>query len=449
METLRTDVAVIGAGTAGMNAYRAATGAGARAVLIEAGDWGTTCVRAGCMPSKLLLAAGHAAREVRHAAVFGVSAPEIRIDGPAVMARVREMRARFLDDIFRELASIPETHKISGRARFVGPTTLRVDERLEVTARAVVVATGARSEIPPALAAAGDRLLTNESVFELDTLPASLAVIGAGPLGLELGLAFARLGVRTALFDTGEQVGGARDPEVAACARTVFGRELDLHLGVEVRVAGDRLQWSGEADRGSARFERILVAAGRPPSLAGLDLASTGLPLDAHGMPPLDPGTLRCGDSAIFMAGDVTHLAPVLHEAARQGELAGGNAARLPPLTRAAAPPALAITFADPDLATLGARGRGHAIGTARFESGRALIDDRAAGVIRLSARRTDHVVTGAEMIGPGVEHLAHLVAAMVAAHVTVAQALTWPFYHPTVAEVLQNALRDLARELA
>ncbi|MBN8906517.1 MAG: FAD-dependent oxidoreductase, partial [Rhodospirillales bacterium] len=276
METLRTDVAVIGAGTAGMNAYRAATGAGARAVLIEAGDWGTTCVRAGCMPSKLLLAAGHAAREVRHAAVFGVSAPEIRIDGPAVMARVREMRARFLDDIFRELASIPETHKISGRARFVGPTTLRVDERLEVTARAVVVATGARSEIPPALAAAGDRLLTNESVFELDTLPASLAVIGAGPLGLELGLAFARLGVRTALFDTGEQVGGARDPEVAACARTVFGRELDLHLGVEVRVAGDRLQWSGEADRGSARFERILVAAGRPPSLAGLDLASTG-----------------------------------------------------------------------------------------------------------------------------------------------------------------------------
>ncbi|OJW26349.1 MAG: hypothetical protein BGO51_13460 [Rhodospirillales bacterium 69-11] len=448
METLRTDVAIIGAGTAGMTAYRAATRAGAETVLIEAGQWGTTCVRAGCMPSKLLLAAARAAQEARHAGTFGISVSAPRIDGAAVMARLRQVRDRLLADIFEQLAAIPAARKIDGHARFVGPTTLRIDGGREVAARAVVVATGARSAIPSSLAAAGDRLLTNETVFDLDTLPTSLAVVGAGPLGLELAVAFARLGVPTSVFDTADQIGGLHDPELAACARTIFGGEFDLHLGVEVSVEGDRLCWSGEADRGSARFDRILVAAGRPPALDGLDLDRTGLALDGHGMPPLDPGTLRCGDGPIFLAGDANHLRPVLHEAARQGDLAGTNAARYPAVTRDAPPVSLAITFSDPDIATIGSPGTHDATGTARFDAGRGLVEDRTEGMIRLRARRSDHVLTGGEMVGPSVEHLAHFVAAMVAARMPVAQALRLPFYHPTFAEMLQNALRDLAHEL-
>ena len=291
-------------------------------------------------------------------------------------------------------------------------------------------------------------------MFELDDLPSSIAVLGAGPVGIELAAAFTRLGVRTTLFDTGESIGGLKDPKVGGTAREIFGRELDLKLGAEIEVSaepgGVRIRWRGASGTGEASFERVLAAAGRPPNLDGLDLDATALTLDDHGVPKHDRASLRCSDGPIYIAGDADHDRPVLHEATRQGQVAGANAARLSAVTSEPPGTALSIVFTDPEMATIGGTladiGEGAVTGSCRFDAGRGLVEDRPAGLIRLYARRKDRVIAGGEMVGPAVEHLAHLVAVLAQQKVTVDEALKLPFYHPAYEENLKDCLRDLLR---
>lgn len=453
------DVAVIGAGSAGLAAYRAATGAGARTLLMEAGEGGTTCVRYGCMPSKLLLAAGRAARDAREALVFGVSAKPVEVDGRAVMRRLHRLRDDFLADVMETVAAIPERDRIQGRARFAGPTELTVDDHTRVSARTVVIATGARPTMPDDLkAACGDRLLTHETIFDLTDLPRALAVIGAGPLGLELALACARLGVRTALFDEGSEIGGVGDPVVAEAVRSAVETELTLHQAVRVaaRRAGDgdvTLSWTDAAGKHRrGRFDYVLAAAGRPPAVDGLDLNLAGVERDETGVPVFDPRTLQCGRSSLFIAGDANADRPVLHEASLQGRLAGANAARFPDLERRAPMPEMALIYADPDIARIGPgysedASRDWVIGCSD-SVGRARVDGRDPGVSRVYAEAATGVLVGGELFGPDVEHIAHLLAWAVQLKLTAEAVLELPFYHPTVEEGFRTALRDIARQL-
>ncbi|RZK92091.1 MAG: dihydrolipoyl dehydrogenase, partial [Methylobacterium sp.] len=172
------DVAVIGAGTAGIAAFRAAEAAGADAVLIERGPGGTTCARVGCMPSKLLVAAAAAAHDARRASLFGVAVSGVSVDGPAVMARVRAERDRFVAGVRDGLDAIPSAKRLAGEARFLDARTLALGDDRRVAFRAAVIATGSSPSIPKPLAPLGDAVLTTDTVFELPDLPASLAVIG-------------------------------------------------------------------------------------------------------------------------------------------------------------------------------------------------------------------------------------------------------------------------------
>ena len=145
---LQVDVAVIGAGTAGLAAYRAARAAGARAVIIEGGTYGTTCARVGCMPSKLLIAAAEAAHAVERASGFGVHAGAARIDGREVMARVKRERDRFVGFVLEGVEAIPEADRMRGHARFLDRNTLEVEGGPRISARAIVIATGSRPAVP-------------------------------------------------------------------------------------------------------------------------------------------------------------------------------------------------------------------------------------------------------------------------------------------------------------
>jgi len=458
MKTIACDVAIIGAGSAGLAAHRAAVGAEAKTILIEAGPGGTTCARVGCMPSKLLLAAARGARDMRAAAAFGVHGKP-RIDGRAVMARVQSERDHFVAAVLKDVAAIPAREKISGHARFTGPTTLTVDDRSLVEARAIVIASGARPAVPPELAqACGERVLTHETVFDLADLPSSLAVIGAGPLGLELAIAFARLGVVTSVFDPKHAVGGTRDPKVRAKVRETLGREIDFHVGVSIQAernrAGDvAVRWTDETgQKGRRLYQYVLDAAGRPPALDNLDLNMAGLDLDPHGVPLFDPETMRCGKSAVFIAGDADNARPVLHEAARQGALAGTNAAGYPKIERRPRGVDLAVVFTDPDIAFVGEpfdpdKNSERAIGCSDSD-GRARVDGRDAGVLRAWAQRADSVIVGGELFGPDVEHLAQLLAWVIQLKMTVSAVLDLPFYHPTMEESLRTCLRDLRGKL-
>ena len=455
-ERIDVDVAVIGAGTAGLAAYRAARAAGARAVTIEGGPYGTTCARVGCMPSKLLIAAAEAAHGVHRAHAFGVHAPAPRIDGREVMDRVKRGRDRFVGFVLEGVEAIPQADRIRGRARFIDRETLEVEGGTRIRARAIVVATGSRPAVPPILAGLGDRLVVNDDVFEWDTLPRSVAVFGPGVIGLELGQALARLGVRVVVLGRGGRVGPLTDPFVQRAAIAAFASEFtldpDAHVA-RVERRGDQVEVEYRGPDGAHRTERfdyVLAATGRVPNVDGLGLEATGLALDPRGVPMHDRSTMQAGDSAVFIAGDAAHDAPVLHEAADEGRIAGANAARFPAVAPAARRAPLGIVFTDPQIAIVGGGFAGlHApsiaTGEVSFEDqGRSRVMLRNRGLLRVYGDPHTGRFLGAEMAGPDAEHVGHLLAWALQAGMTVAQMLEMPFYHPVVEEGLRSALREL-----
>ena len=461
MKRISVDVAVIGAGTAGLAAYRAAVAAGRRAVLIEAGPHGTTCARVGCMPSKLLIAAGEAAHGPQKWPEFGLRLEgSVAIDGKAVMARVKRERDRFVGFVLEGVDAIPEADRVIGRARFVDDRTLDVDSHTRIAFERAVIATGSSPSIPPVLRAAGDRLIVNDDVFDWDDLPRSVAVFGPGVIGLELGQALSRLGVEVVLFGRRGHVGPFSDPALQAYARRTFERELDLEANADVRDVerdGDRVRVSYRDDAGqdrTAKVDFVIAATGRTPNVRGLSLENTSLRLDERGVPLFDRNTMQCGDSAIFIAGDAGDELPVLHEAADEGRIAGENAARYPDVRPAPRRTPLAIVFSDPQLAVVGTRFAGLEPGTfvtgaVSFEDqGRSRVMLRNVGLLHVYADIATGRLVGAEMIGPDAEHLAHLLSWAMAVDLTVERTLAMPFYHPVVEEGLRTALRDAAAQL-
>jgi dihydrolipoamide dehydrogenase len=459
MQERRVDVAIIGAGTAGLSARREAARHGASVLLIESGPYGTTCARVGCMPSKLLIAAAEVANQVAHAREFGIEVEAPRIDRRAVMERVRRHRDRFVGFVVAAVEDLPPEQRLRGRARFIAPTAVEVDDHTRVRAKAIVVATGTSPIVPAFLEPFRDLLLTSDDVFELPELPESLAVVGTGIIGVELGQAMHRLGVRTSLFSHSARIGPLTDPEVRRKAHDVLGGELDLHLDAaleaERSAGGLLLRWkAANGDAGEAEFARVLVAAGRRPNLDGLGLEHTGLPLDARGVPRVDDRTMQCGDRPIFLAGDVTADRPVLHEAADEGSIAGANAALFPEVRAHVRRTPLAILFSDPQIAVVGAAYR-HLdlerteIGSVSYDDqGRAVVMAKNAGLVRIYAERDTARLIGAEMFGPRVENTAHLLAWAVQQDLDVEAALHMPFYHPVVEEGIRTALRDLCARL-
>lgn len=460
MTDLKVDVAIIGAGTAGMTAQRAASKEGARTVLIESGPYGTTCARVGCMPSKLLIAAAEAAHTAANAAPFGVHVEGMRIDGREVMDRVRRERDRFVGYSLRTIESLPEQEKLRGHARFLSDTVLDVGGHTRVEARSVIIATGTRPNIPPPYLPLGDRAVVNDDVFDWETLPRSVLVVGAGVIGLEIGQALSRLGVRTRILQRSSHVGGLRDPLVYRSAVAAFHEELDLCLEaaiLDVRRVGNEAEVQYQVPGSPAvteRFDYVLLAAGRSPNLDDMGLEQTGAVLDDRGRPAYDPATLQIGKTPIFIAGDVNGVLPLLHEAADDGRIAGRNAARYPDVTPAERRAPLSIVFTDPQLAAVGLRFHelpaDAAVGEVDFANqGRSRIILKNRGKLRVYAQRGSGVFLGAEMAGPAMEHMGHLLAWAVQQGLTVQQMLAMPFYHPVVEEGLRTALQHVAAELS
>ncbi|MFN7145799.1 MAG: FAD-dependent oxidoreductase, partial [Myxococcota bacterium] len=252
----------------------------------------------------------------------------------------------------------PAHHRLLGRARFLDALTLAVGDDT-VQARAVVIATGSRPKVLPFLADLGDRLVVNDDVFDWQDLPESVAVFGPGVIGLEIGQALARLGVRVRIFGVGGFVGPLTDPEVKAEATRVIGAEVPLYpdaqgLRAERADGGVRVHWIEDGAARSEVFQYALAATGRVPNVDGLGLDTTGLPLDRRGVPVYDPRTLQAGASHIFIAGDANADLPLLHEAADEGKIAGDNAARFPEVRPGHRRTPLSVVFSDPNIAMIG-----------------------------------------------------------------------------------------------
>jgi dihydrolipoamide dehydrogenase len=464
MKNIDVDVAIIGAGTAGLSAYRAAAAQGKRALLIEGGPYGTTCARVGCMPSKLLIAAAEAAHAMQAAPGFGVHPGAVRVDGKAVMARVRRERDRFVGFVLDSVDAIPDADKLRGHARFTGRQSLQVGEHTSVRAARIVIASGSTPLRLPELAGGGPGVIISDDVFDFEDLPESMAVIGTGVIGLELGQALHRLGVRVSFFARGGRVAQLTDPEVLHAAAETLGKELDLRFQsriVGAKPDGRQVLLTTRDAAGlerSERFQYVLMAAGRSPNVDDIGIEHSGLALDARGIPLFDHHTMQCGTSHIFIAGDADDERPVLPEAADQGRIAGDNARRYPDVRPGLRRTKLTIAFTEPQIATLGATYRElsadgkpkFALGEVSFENqGRSRVMLQNHGLLRVYGEYGSGRFLGAEMIGPRAEHVGHLLAWACQARMTVDQMLEMPFYHPVVEEGVRTALRALHAALA
>lgn len=443
---------ILGAGTAGLTALKEAQRYTDDVLLINAGPYGTTCARVGCMPSKALLEVAHAYGRRDWLAASGMQGGDtLRMDLPAVMAHVRALRDRFVAGPIGTADSLGE-RSIHGQPHFIDSTTLEVNGE-RIRAEAVIIATGTRPIVPDAWQSLDERIVTSDDVFELRSPGRRLGVVGLGPIGVELGQAFAQLGCEVHGFTRGPSVAGLSDPEVNASLLEALRRQMTVTTEAEVTLhrsdEGVVMQGGGR----EVEVDWVLASLGRRPNVEGLGLENLGVELDKRGVPPFDPTTLRIGDLPVFIAGDVDGLRPLMHEAADAGRIAAYHALH-PDAECLARRTPQGIVFTEP--------GAGHAgltraelpesgvvTGSADFtRQARALMAGRNAGRLQLYADEGDGRLLGAEMVAPDAEHLLHLLAWSIQQNLNVDQLLEMPFYHPTVEEGLRGALQAVRHEL-
>jgi pyruvate/2-oxoglutarate dehydrogenase complex dihydrolipoamide dehydrogenase (E3) component len=423
----RYHLVVIGAGTAGLVTAAGAAGLGAKVALVERELMGGDCLNVGCVPSKALLRAARAFASVRDAGQYGVIVPPgARVDFPAVMERMRRLRAGLSPHDsaarFRGLG----IDVFLGEGRFTGPDTLTVDGRT-LRFRRAAICTGARANRPdiPGLSEAGFR--TNENVFALTELPPRLAVIGAGPIGCELAQAFARFSARVSLLHNHAQILPKEDREGAELVEAALRRDgVDMVLNCTVtRVdKGDhekvvRLQ-CGENTRDLA-VDEILVGAGRVPNVEGLGLEAAGVTYDPKKGIIVDD-RLRTTNPKIYAAGDVcsrfqfTHMADALARMVIQNALFLGR-------RKASALTIPWCTYTDPEIAHVGlyeneARERGMEVQTfvqQLRDVDRAVLDGETEGFVKVLVRKGRDRIVGATIVAAHAgEMISELTLAMV-----------------------------------
>ncbi len=460
----RYDLVVIGAGTAGLISASGAAGLGARVALIERAQMGGDCLNVGCVPSKALLRSAHQLAEAREAA-HGASG--VRIGGAvdadfgAIMQRMRGIRAgispvdsasRFRDDL--------------GVDVFLGDAHFLSKRQVEVNGQAIdfkraVIATGARAVVPPIPGLAEAGYLTNETVFDLETRPDHLLVLGGGPIGCELAQAFRRFGSKVTLLEMGAQFLPREDADAARCLRERFEAEgVELRLNTRLArivpgadgghrahvVAADAALDAGrEAAQSAIEFDAILVAVGRAPNVDGLGLEAAGVEYDAQSGVKIDD-RLCTSNKRIFAAGDIcmqtkfTHAADFAARTVIQNALFFGRR-RLSALTIPW------CTYTDPEIAHVGlypaeAEASGTAIDTylQPFEDNdRAITEGRPEGFVKIhTAKGTDRIV-GATIVGDGAGDLISEVSVAMAAGMGLGRLSSVIHPYPTRADAIRR----------
>jgi dihydrolipoamide dehydrogenase len=450
------DVAIIGAGTAGLAALREVRKHTDNFVIVNDGAYGTTCARVGCMPSKALIEASRTYHRRNAFDEFGIRGAEhLHVDVPAVLARVRRLRDEFVSSVLRATDDIG-ARNIPGRAVLVAPDRLEVNGRF-IEARRIIIAAGSSPVVPKPWRALGDRLITTDELFEQRELPRRIAVVGLGYVGVEIAQALSRLGIDVTAVDAAETIAGLSDPDVIDTAAAALGAEFTVRRGIQAQLErtrqGVRVHGGEDDDPFDVTVDMVLAAVGRRPNLERLGLDALGVELDDKGMPPFDPNTMQIADLPLFIAGDVNAYRPLLHEAADEGHIAGRNAMASSPAHYQRRTP-LSVVFTDPEIAVVGAsfaelKDRDFVAADMNLErQGRARIAASSKGLLRLYADRPSGCLLGAELCATEAAHLGHLLALAIQQQMSVQELLRLPYYHPTIEEGLRSALRALAREI-
>lgn len=448
----KRDVIIIGAGTAGLAALKEVEKKTDNYLLINEEPYGTTCARVGCMPSKSLIEAANAFHK-RHAfAEFGIRhANQLSIDIPAVLFRVRKLRDYFVSSTLETIKN-HQSNIITGRARLLSADTVTVNDET-ITAKRIIIATGSSPIVPKSWQTLGDRLLTTDSLFEQTELQNRLAVIGLGPIGIEMAQALSRLGIKVSAFGKDTLMAGLTDKKVNSALFEELSKTMTIYTGHEAKVTAKDNCIQVTSGDVSIEVDQVLVAVGRKPNMADIGFDMLGVELDDKGMPSINSNTMQVADTTVFVAGDAAADNMILHEVADEGRIAGFNAVanKVESFCRRTS---LKIVFSDPQTAVVGKslselNAKQIVIGEVCYaHQGRARIAQHNLGVMRLYADKNTAELVGAEMCAPNAEHMAHILALAVSQQLTVNQILAMPIYHPVLEEGMRTALRDLQKQL-
>lgn len=336
------DLVAIGAGAGGLVSAKQAALRGAKSALIEQHLAGGDCLNVGCVPSKALIRAARAIKELRKCSEFVRVDGEVAVDFPRIMARMRRLRAHIAPADSYAATAATGAHMFAGKATFTGPNSLTVEssrspgEVVELRFKTAVIATGGRPTVPPLYA--GVPYLTNETLYNLTSLPPRLIVVGGGPIGLEMAQCFAVFGARVTVVSRGPKLLPKEDADAASVVEQALrddGVTVLLETGVEsasqtgegevelvcVRRDGTKLRLACEA---------LLLATGRAPNVSGLGLEAAGVAFDAKRGVQVDD-LLRTSNRCIYAVGDVchkfkfTHMSGEMAKAAVENALFGGE----------------------------------------------------------------------------------------------------------------------------
>lgn len=459
------DFVIIGGGSAGYAAARTAAGAGLKTAVIEGGrDVGGLCILRGCMPSKSLIESANRFRAIGHAPEFGLQVENARFDTAKILARKRRLIDEFAEYRRQQLKE-GEFDFIRGTGSFIDKTTVRVRD-LEggehtVTARAFLVSTGSEISFPdiPGLSTAG--CLTSDDVLELERIPESLVVLGAGPVALELAHYLHAFGCRITIVQRGAQIARGFDEDAAKVVEQSF-RKRGMNIFTKTKVlqaesngTTSRVIFEHEGIRQTVEAAAILNALGRKPKVAGLRLENVGVEL-ADGAIAVNAHQ-QTSAPTIFAAGDCCGPFEIVHIAIEQGERAARNAVRLSQndsgLESVDYRLKLYVVFTEPQVAVVGlsefeakAKNIDYLVASYPFcDHGKSIIMDEMEGFVKLVADKSTREILGASVVGPDASELIHEVVVAMRFHASAGQLATTPHYHPTLSEIWLYPAEELA----
>ncbi|MGH9190652.1 MAG: dihydrolipoyl dehydrogenase family protein [Acidimicrobiales bacterium] len=450
----RYDLVIVGMGSGGMVGAELAATIGLRVAVVEKARVGGDCLWTGCVPSKALLASAKAAHTIKVADRYGLPATEIEIDTAKVWDRIRAVQRQVAatDDDPRRYEAMG-VELVFGPARITGPNTVRVSDERDLDTRFILICTGSRPNVPTIEGLREAGFLTSESLWDLERAPASVVMIGAGPIATEMSQAFTRLGIPVTVLERGPRLLPRDEPSLTSIlTRLLVDEGVDLRFNTEVErvtVSAGRKVVHGSEDGVPARWEgeELLVAAGRRPNVEGLGLEEAGVKVGRRGV-EVDE-RMRTSIPSVYAAGDVAGRFLFTHSAGYEAVRAirdafypgKGKVTDFVPW----------CTFTDPELAHAGltvaeAEDRHGEVDVWRMDlahSDRARADGAPEGAIVVVTAKGR--VVGAHILAPAAGEMIHELAVAINEGMKLSELASLIHVYPT----LSTAIGQLAGEAA
>lgn len=447
------DLIVAGGGPGGYEAAAHAGRMGKRVALVEENKLGGTCLNAGCIPAKTFLRSSQLFDECGRAAAYGVRIGQVAFDMPAVVER----KNRLVETLTRGVEGLLKragVEVIRGHARLIARNAVEAGgERRE--AANILLASGSRPAVPPIPGIGGGAVLDSNSVFALDRLPESVAIIGGGYIGLEFACFFREAGCEVTVYEMLPRIAAGCDADIARRLLELLSRAgVRFHLSATVeRIDGNTVHFrDGAGAAHSATAERILNAAGRVPVVDGLGLEEAGVDFSPRGIRTSDRGQTNV--PGIWACGDVTGRRMLAHAAAREGIVAVNNMFGKKDRIRYDAIPSVIYTHpeaasagrTEDELRALGAAYRKAAVPMAA--AGRFLIENEGgSGIVKVLTGARYGEILGVHALGNGSSEFIVAAAAMIETEMRAGEAAEIVFPHPTVSEALKEAILQAAHQ--